>query len=415
MNRKPGPSAAEPVQSPRQISAPSFKIILVSDTLLLFIQLYAVLALFLPSIRAGYVDFRPMYTTGLMVRTGHGHQIYDAGAQKMFQDGLVSKNDSLMPCIRPAYQALFYVPFTFLPYHQAYFAFLAFNLGILLLCLQLLRPYMSNMVRIRYYLPAFLLLFFPITIALMQGQDSIILLGLLIGALICIQRHNDYAAGVLVALGLIKFELVLPIFLLFLAWRRWRFSAAFACTSTVLMGISIWIAGLAQTVSYLHNMVGVGSTLGFNAGPPVNMKLMANLHGALYGVMGGSPYTLPLTIAASAAIMILLACRRPHGINLLVIAIPASTLVSYYMYVHDLCILIIPLAIMFNRQIEDWKTKSLSERMRITATVLMFVAPTCLIFATHYYWIVSFPLLAFTIITFVSLSTDRARLISEES
>lgn len=333
----------------------------------------------------------------------------------MFQDELVSKNNSLIPSIRPAFQALFIAPFTFLPYHQAYFAFLAFNLGVLLFCLQLMRPYMSNLVRIRYYFPAFILLFFPITIALMQGQDSILLLGLLIGALICIQRNNEYAAGGLVALGLIKFTLVIPIFLLFLAWRRWRFSAAFACTATVLMGISIWIAGMAQTVSYLRKMIGVGSTLGFDAGHPVNMNLMANLHGALYGVMGGSTYTLPLTIAASAAIMILLAFRRPHGINSLVIAISASTLVSYYMYVHDLCILIIPLAIMFNLQIEDWKTKSLSKRMQITATVLLFVAPTCLIFAIQYYWIVSLPLLAFTIITAVSQSTGRARLITGES
>lgn len=65
----PGLPAAEPVQSSRQVSAPSFKIILVSDTLILFIQLYAVLALFLPSIRAGNVDFRTMYTNGYMVRT----------------------------------------------------------------------------------------------------------------------------------------------------------------------------------------------------------------------------------------------------------------------------------------------------------------------------------------------------------
>ena len=109
---------------------------------------------FLPMIRDGHADFRNLYAAGYMVRVGHGHEIYDYAAQKMFQDGLVSREEIAIPFIRPAYQALLFAPFSFLPFRQAYFAFLSFNLAILVLCFRLLRPYMGNLARVWPGLPA---------------------------------------------------------------------------------------------------------------------------------------------------------------------------------------------------------------------------------------------------------------------
>jgi hypothetical protein len=369
---------------------------LVSDIAILLFQFLLVFGLYTPLIRAGHVDFRNMYSAGYMIRTGHGHEIYDAGAQKLFQDELISRENSPLPYIRPAYSALFYVPLSLLPFRQAYFTFLALNLAGLLLCMQLLRPYMSNLAGVGFCLPSLMFLFFPITVALMQGQDSIILLALLAGALICFQRDREYLAGGLVALGLIKFQLTIPIFLLFLAWRRWRFSVAFVCTSAALAGVSIWILGMAQSARYLHLMIGVGSSLGFSAGSPLAMNLMANLHGAFYTILKGSSSVLPLTVAASAATMILVASRRPPGIDALLIAIPASALVSYYMYIHDISILIIPVVVMLDRLVGAAKKGRPYGRLQTITTMLMFVAPTVLVLALDQFWIVSLPLLAFT-------------------
>jgi hypothetical protein len=381
-----------PERAPAHVSVK----VLAPGIVLLLLQFLLVLAIYLPAIRGGGADFRTIYTVGYMVRTGHGHDIYDENIQKNFQNALVSKTYQPIPYFRFAYQALFFVPFSLLSYIQAYFLFLAFNLGLLFLCMMLLRPYMLNLERINFCLPALLFLFFPVTVALMQGQDSILLLALLTGSFLCLQRERDTAAGALVALGLIKFQIVIPIFLLFLAWRRWRFSAAFACTSAVLAGISAWIIGFPQMVGYLHTLIGIGSTLGFTLSAPAKMNMMANLHGALYAILKGSSLVLPLTVAASAAVMILVALRRPRGSDALLIAIPVGALVSYYMYIHDLCILILPIIVILDRLIGTGKDNYRYRNLQLWAAVLLLIAPTALIFAPTLYWTAAFPLLAFT-------------------
>jgi len=376
------------------------------NAMLLFPWFFVWLVATLPAIRDGRVDFRAHYAVGYMVRSGLGHEIYDYSAQKRFQDELVSQAKLALPFVRPAYQPLLFAPFSFLPFRQAYFAFYVVNLAVLALCFQLLRPYMAGLARIRSYLPAVMFLFLPIAAALIQGQDSIIFLTLLAGALACIQLDREYLAGVLVAFGLFKFQLVIPIALLFLAWRRWRFSAAFACTAALLAAISIWIAGLAQSVHYLTSMIQMGSSLNFSSGSPIPVNQMANLHGAFYGMLGRSPYVLPLTIASSAVIMIYASFRRPHGVNALLIAIPVSVAVSYHLFIHDMCILLIPIVLVLNRIAEEWTTKHQYELMRLASAVLLFGAPMCLLFAMDRFWIASLPLLAFAFATLVPQRSD---------
>jgi hypothetical protein len=388
-------AVAVPIRSREQELARFSAKVVVSEIVTLLLHLWLVLIIYLPAIRAGHADFRNMYTAGYMVRTGLGSEIYDDGATKILQDALVSKESLALPYIRPAYQALVYVPLSMLPFQQAYYTFLAFNLAILFLCMRLLHPYTSNLAHLRFDLPAIMFLFFPITVALMQGQDSIILLALLIGAFLCMRRNHECLAGGLVALGLFKFQLVIPIFALFLMWRRWRFSAAFACTSAVLTGISIWILGVAQSVRYFHELMGVILTLSFSAGMSLKMNLMANLHGAFYALLNGSPLALQLTVAASAAVMILLALRRPKGADALLVAIPSSALVSYYLHPHDMCILILPIVVILDRMIGITKNKYRFRRIQIITATLLLVTPTLLIFAYNQFWLASLPLLAF--------------------
>ena len=71
---------------------------------------------FLPSaLLHGHADFRQLYAAGYMVRTGHARELYDIRAQQQFQDVLVGNDERALPFIRPAYQALLFVPFSLLP------------------------------------------------------------------------------------------------------------------------------------------------------------------------------------------------------------------------------------------------------------------------------------------------------------
>ena len=184
---------------------------------------------FFPSALRGHADFRQLYAAGYMVRTGHASELYDARAQQQFQNALVGNDERALPFIRPAYQALLFVPFSLLPYRSAYLAFLAVNLLLLAMAFWLIASTMRNLARIWRGLPVFVfLVFYPIALALMQGQDSILLLVLLAAALVALDRGREMMAGMLVALGLFKMQIVIPIALLFLLWRRWRFFAGFA-------------------------------------------------------------------------------------------------------------------------------------------------------------------------------------------
>lgn len=352
---------------------------------------------FLPMIRDGHADFRNLYTAGYMVRLGHGHEIYDYAAQKMFQDALVSREQVAIPFIRPAYQALLFAPFSLLPFRPAYIAFLSFNLAILALCFRLLRPYMNHLARVWPPLPAAMFLFLPIAAALMQGQDSIILLTLLAGAFACIHQGREGLAGVLVAVGLFKFQLVIPIAVLFLAWRRWRFSAAFAGAAAMLAAVSVWIAGAEQSVHYLRSIIQVGESHGLSSGLPLPVDHMANLHGALSGILGSSSFVLPLTIAASAATMIFAASRRPQGVDAFLFAIPVSALVSYYLFIHDMCVLLIPIVLTLDRLIGTGGIKYRHGRMQMGTAALLFAAPACMPFVpANQFWVASLALVAFT-------------------
>src|SRR5262249_23508517 len=147
---------------------------------------------------------------GYMVRTGHGHELYDPIAQKQFQNSLVSARTGFLPFVHPAYEALFFVPISFLSYRAAYYSFLICNCGIVLIVFQILKSHLARLYHVWKFLPAALVIgFFPLSIALMNGQDSVILLLLLTSAMLCLDRGQEPAAGVLVGLGLFKFQIAL--------------------------------------------------------------------------------------------------------------------------------------------------------------------------------------------------------------
>jgi hypothetical protein len=87
----------------------------------------------------GRVDFRQLYTAGRMVREGAASQLYDLGAQKIWQDRLVSPQDRALPFNHAAYEALLFAPLTFFSYLRAFTIFLAVNIALLYLSYRCLR------------------------------------------------------------------------------------------------------------------------------------------------------------------------------------------------------------------------------------------------------------------------------------
>ena len=294
-----------------------------------------------------------------MVRSGYAQQVYDFDAQLHFQRLLVGPGDVPLPFNRPAFEALLFVPFSFLSYRAAYFTLVLVNVVLLGICFRLLRGRLDNLAAVHPGLPVAVFAgFLPLAAALMQGQDSILLLTLLTMAMVLLERGRDFGAGLLIGLGLFKLQIVLPLVVLFLVWRRWRFSAGFLITALATTLLSIWVVGSLQARAYARALL-LGSTGSVSWEKqfryPMPITEMANLHGLIFGgcvafaraanTRISGFFVQATTVSVSALVfgaVAVLTLRGRRGSDDLLVAITVSALVSYYLLIHDLSILFLP-------------------------------------------------------------------------
>jgi len=264
---------------------------------------------------------------------------------------------------------------------------------------------MQNLAKVWRGLPAAMFLFLPVTGALMKGQDSVVLLTLLTAATVCLGEGREFSAGTLVALGLFRFQIVLPIAILFLIWRRWRFSAGFVVAAVVLAAVSVGIVGGAQTESYARSLLsisGSGSTADLVRYGQPDWQ-MANLRGLIVGLAGSHLsilWTRRVVLLVSGVVLLLVAwlapCRR--GADPLLIALTTSAAVSYHFLFHDLSVLLIPIIFALNRFVTSEATGDPSGRLVVRTAALMFVSPIMISFVPGLFYLVALPLCALLLV-----------------
>jgi hypothetical protein len=222
-------------------------------------------------------------------------------------------------------------------------------------------------------------------------------------ALTLLDRGRDFGAGLLCGLGIFKLQIALPLGLLFLAWRRWRFSAGFVIIAASMMLLSLWVAGSEQAQAYARSLLSMGTASGSLENQfryPVPVAQMANLHGLIFGLahtrMSGF-FVQTATISVSALVFVVsagLARARGRSDDLL-IAISVSTVVSYYLLIHDLSVLFLPVTITLNRYLPAEATADKKARRLARAAALMFVAPICFSYVPNHFYVVALPALVF--------------------
>jgi hypothetical protein len=359
----------------------------------------------LPTFLGGRADFRQLYTAGYMVRSGQARQLYSYDAQLWFQHRLVGPGDIALPFNHLAYEAVLYSPFSVLPYRMAYFVFLALNLTFLGLSFRFLRPRMNNLADLAPWFPVAIFAgFLPIAAALMQGQDSILLLTLAAAAMASLEKGREFTAGLLIGLGLFKFQITLPIVLLFLVWRQLRFVAGFVVSAAMVTSASVGLVGIEQLKVYGGGLLSMSVRLSSAADQfkyGISPTAMPNLRGLVAG-LAGSHLSLfgvhAITIVLSFLVLLLTAAfasAKQSSSNLLLIAITVSALVSYHLLIHDLSILLLPVAIVLNRNLAAEATADKKARRLARAAALMFVAPICFSYVPNHFYVVALPALVF--------------------
>jgi Glycosyltransferase family 87 len=338
---------------------------------------------YVPPALRGLDDFRQLYVGGYMIRTGHARELYDYDTQQRFEDTVVPvRIPKPLLISHLAYEELLFVPLSVLTYKVAYWIFMVFNIALLALSTGWLR---HRLAVLPDWLPTLLIpAFFPISRTLEKGQDSIIMLTLLAAALWALDHEKEFVAGLLVGIGIVKFQIVIPIALLFLVWRRWRFSVGLAVSSVAAGLVSLWLVGLGGARGYAHMLLSMSLRLTSEA----DMRryttvptMMLNLRGLFSAIFSGKlPHGYVQFLIAACSLIVLLAAARQRPS--LPLAIAAASLVSYHFIVHDASVLIIVIAAALCSG-SVWNA---------AIAVLLLIAPFCAVIPIYAY-LASIPLL----------------------
>lgn len=303
----------------------------------------------------GSADFRHLYTAGYMVRTGQGHELYNYALEEKLQNEIVGPERTI-PFDHLAYEALFYVPFSWLGFRAAYFAFAAVNFLCLIVAERLFRPNLASLESLERFVPeAMFFCFPPVVLAIILGQDSILLLLLAVLSFRALEMGQEARAGALWSLGFFKFQLVLPVILLFLLWRKWRFVVAASLCGAAAIGLSAWVAGISGTRAFLATMMEMSvhlstDVLRYKFG--TNPDAMPNLRGLIDALAAPhfAAIVVQAAVAAATILVIILAWRMQPSLPL---AILAAVLVSYHGLIHDASLLILPLGLLLVRSVRE--------------------------------------------------------------
>jgi len=354
---------------------------------------------------AGRADFRALYTAGYLLRTGGRHQLYDYALQEHLQNAIVGLSNTPLPFNHLAYESLLFAPLSLLKYRTAYLIFLLANLLTLAACIRMLQPWTRNLARVYAGFPlALFAAYLPIAAALIQGQDSILLLAAVCGLLVLLERNEDRAAGALLGLTMFKFQFALPIVLIFLAWRRWKFVSGFVLCSLSVLLVSVWLVGIAETRQLFHLLSTISATSGpaDYLGSAVNPIHMPNLRGLVFGI-GHNYFSVPLlqsiTAALSAALLLWVARMRvvSQSRSGLMVAVTAAVLVSYHSNIHDLSILLGPILWTLDRHLLHEADHRTSRWLVVSAT-LAFCAPVAESFFPDHLYLASIPIIMFLVV-----------------
>ncbi|MGE5204913.1 MAG: glycosyltransferase family 87 protein [Chlamydiota bacterium] len=354
-------------------------------------------------IRQGYPDFIAFYSVGKCVQRGLGPQLYDLATQARVQQEFaptLEKRNQLFPWVHPPFEALIFAALAGLSYPAAYWTWNTISAIALVVFILVLNPFLPRLRSVSPALPylcAFA--FFPILDCLLQGQDSILLLLLFGLTFASLKRERDYAAGAWLGLGLFRFQLVLPLLVVIAYQRKWKTLASCAAVGGGLAAVSAVVVGWRGLLNYpaavlACNRILQGSGVAWN-------KAMPNWRGIVDHLLGAGTVAGRAVILAGSIAFLGLALwrsqgepRRPGFDLSFSLAVVVAVLTSYYLFAHDLVMLLLPLLLTAEALLTETMTRP--ARIFLTAAVgLLFFSPLYFVLWVRYhrfsflFWVVA--------------------------
>jgi hypothetical protein len=314
-------------------------------------------------LRNGYQDFTAFYHGAEMVRAGQVAQLRD---------------------LHPPFEELLFVPLTYLRFLPAYLVWTFLNVVMIILSLVILRKTFAETERLS---PLFLILsvaaFAPAVRALIQGQDSVLLLLLVTVSVFLLASGRAVWAGAVLGCGLFKFHLVLPLALI-LAVRRPRLWLGLCPVAAALAAIWAMMTGWHGMVDYGRAVL-YAENHGAGGTPIAEMPNLRGLIAELADLAGGSGgrFVTVAAIVGGAAVLGMVLWKvgkRGTGTRFMVAAaIVTCILVSYHTVIHDLTLLL-PIVLML------FAAPGAATRSEMRVDAALLVAVYAILFMGSWIW-----------------------------
>ena len=285
--------------------------------------------------------FPVFYTAGKLVRYDV-RGLYSQHLQNLFHP----LNDGVGYFFHLPYETILLVPLSYLPQTLAFALWTLLNLGCLLGVAGILRRHFPQFA---WMMP---FAFGPTLSLLLNGQDLGILALLVALAFDRFAQEKDLQAGTMLALGLFKFPLIVPLVAI-LAFRYWRVLMGFLIVSVPLFLGSALVVGKQGIQDYL--VLTHGTDAKEAAG------ILINLRGMVGVLFGAHTY---LVILLSVTLVALGASIKAARIPMFCLALVVTQLVSWHAHLYDALILLMPMA---------WMSESESRWIHYTPAALILI------------------------------------------
>jgi Glycosyltransferase family 87 len=316
-------------------------------------------------------DFIQFYAAGQILRGHHAESIYDYSTERQVQLQFTNHAEPMV-YNHPPFEAVLFLPLSYLSFRSAFVTWTFTCLLLFGAAMYALRGYIQQL---HFYplLIAFSFLFFPFLAALLQGQDSMLILFSYALAHQALKRRHELGAGLLFSIVAIKPQLLVPFLALSVLGLSRRFALGLTMGCVALAAISLAVVGKAATFGYLALLMGMNSVAGqrtFHITP----SAMPNLRGIAYCALSTMlrPMTLNVLVVLLTVCLIVAfmkSCKfaliyNSDAFELSFALASLLTLIfSFHLLLHDMCLAILPVLILL---------KSLPAKCPIEAKYLLY-------------------------------------------
>ena len=307
-------------------------------------------------------DFLNLYAGASLARDGAFATMDVPEVQLKREREYAPQLPELVPFVRPPFYALLLAPLAWIPFGPAFWAWLGVQAAALAgTWVWAFRRWGADAL-------IFGSMYLPTALGIAHGQDSVLILLIVLGTFALAEREQHFLSGVVLGAGLIKFHLFLLWPVMLLIQRRWKMLAGACAAVTVEALLSLALAGPDGLKKYAA-LVRMTDLRHLSPSPElmVNARSIAlNLGIDNIGVIG--------LVTLAIVMLTLAACWRAPLWRAIAAASAGSLLVAPHVYGYDLGLLLSGLWLtMF-----ESRTQSGSQGPRIAAAVLLTPVPMLL-------------------------------------